>query len=446
VMQGIKVGVISLGCSKNRVDTELMLGQLKDAGCEFTPLPEEADVILINTCGFIESAKEESINTILEMAQYKETGCLKALIVSGCLSGRYREELASELPEVDAFLGVTAQGEIVEAVRQALQGAQTQNYHEAVIEGDYQNRLLTTPGYYAYVKIAEGCNNRCSYCAIPYIRGNLKSRSMEDVVAEVQTLAARGVKEIILVAQDTSKYGLDLYKKSMIAPLLDALAVIEGIRCIRLLYCYPDGITEELLDAMCRHENVAKYIDMPIQHIDDTVLKRMHRRDSKASIYDVVERIRKRSEDFILRTTVIAGFPGETEEQFETLKQGLRDLKFDRLGAFAYSQEEGTPASKMPDQLPEEVKEDREQQIMFLQQPIAAEMGKRRVGKCYDVLIEDYLEEEGLYFGRSYGETPGVDGLIAVESEEPLKIGEYCKVRIMRADDYELLGRAIQDE
>ncbi len=441
-----KVGVVSLGCSKNRVDTELMLGKLREAGYTFTAQPEEADVILVNTCGFIESAKQESIDTILEMAQYKETGKLKALIVSGCLSGRYRGELAENLPEVDAFLGVTAQDEIVAAVEKALGGERTEQYHAAEVSGDYANRLLTTPGYYAYVKIAEGCNNRCSYCAIPYIRGNLKSRPMPEIVEEVQALAARGVKEVILVAQDTSKYGLDLYKKTMLSPLLEQLAAVEGIRCIRLLYCYPDGVSDELLDTICRHDNIAKYIDMPIQHMDDAVLRRMHRRDTRESIYAAVHRIRARDAGFILRTTVITGFPGETEEEFSVLKQGISDLEFDRLGAFAYSREEGTPAYSMPDQVDDEVKEARQEEIMFLQQPIAARRGRERIGKCYDVLIEQFLPEESLYLGRSYGEAPEVDGMIAVESDAPLTVGDYAKVRILRADDYELLGRAVQDE
>jgi ribosomal protein S12 methylthiotransferase len=445
-MKEQQIGVISLGCSKNRVDTELMLGKLGEAGYRFTADPAEADIILINTCGFIESAKQESIDTILEMAQYKQKGKLKALIVTGCLSGRYQGELAESLPEVDAFLGVTAQDEIVQAVEKVLQGQRVQQYHGAALEGNYADRLLTTPGYYAYVKIAEGCNNRCSYCAIPYIRGNLKSRQMPDICEEVEALASRGVKEIILVAQDTSKYGLDLYHKPMLAPLLEQLALIEGIRCIRLLYCYPDGIDDTLLDTMCKYDNIAKYIDMPIQHVDDEILKRMHRRDTHRSIYEAVEKIRQRDADFILRTTVIAGFPGETEAQFAALKQGVKELKFDRLGAFAYSREEGTPAYDMPDQLSEEVKAAREQEIMFTQQPIAAQMGRRRVGRIYDVLMEAYDPEESLYFGRSYGEAPGVDGMIAVESDIPLQIGMYYKVRILRADDYELLGRAIQDE
>ncbi len=445
-MAEIKVGVISLGCSKNRVDTELMLGRLRDAGYFFTSEPQEADIIIVNTCGFIEAAKQESIDTILEMAQYKKSGALKALIVTGCLSGRYREELAQNLPEVDAFLGVTAQAEIVQTVKQVLMGKKTQCYHDAELAGNYANRVLTTPGHYAYVKIAEGCNNRCSYCAIPYIRGNLKSRPMGEIFEEAKSLAKHGVKELILVAQDTSKYGLDIEHRPMIAPLLEELASIEGIKCIRLLYCYPDGITDELLDTICRHENIAKYIDMPIQHLDDNILHRMHRRDTRESIYAAVKKIREKDADFILRTTVIAGFPGETEEQFETLKQGIKDLRFDRLGAFAYSREEGTPAYDMPDQLPEEVKQAREQEIMFVQQEIAAQMSKKRIGRIYDVVIEEELPQEGLYLGRSYAETPGVDGMIALKSDRPLRVGTYCKVHILRADDYELLGRAVWDE
>ena len=333
-MKEIQIGVISLGCSKNRVDTELMLGALQHRNVRFVADPAQADVIIINTCGFIESAKQESIDTILEMAQYKKTGGLKALIVAGCLSERYREELMRELPEVDAFLGVNAYDAIAEAVDHALAGEAFSEFSAPKAEGNYLDRVLTTPSYYAYVKIAEGCNNRCSYCAIPYIRGNLQSRTMEDIEAEVRMLLKEGVREVILVAQDTTRYGMDLYGKPMLCELLERLAVLPGIVWLRVLYCYPENITDELLDVMQKHETIVKYLDIPIQHLDDTVLKRMHRRNRQDATYALVRKIRQKNPNFIIRTTLIAGFPGETEEQFAVLRQGVEDLAFDRMGVF----------------------------------------------------------------------------------------------------------------
>ena len=438
------IGAISLGCSKNRVDTELMLGQLVKAGYNLTPDPEEADVILINTCGFIDDAKQESIDTILEMARYKETGKLKLLIIAGCLSGRYREEVSSNFPEVDVFLGVTPHDDIVEMVDRGLEGERLELYHEAVIDASYQERILTTPAHYAYVKIAEGCNNFCTYCAIPRIRGRLKSRTEEDIVSEVMWLADMGTKEIILVAQDTSKYGLDLYGEPRICSLLEKLSGIDGIEMIRLLYCYPDGVTDELVKTIVGHDNIANYIDIPVQHVDDEILKRMNRHDTGKTIYEAVRRLRDASDDFILRSTVIVGFPGETEEQFERLLNGINDLKFDRLGAFRYSQEDNTPAALMPDQIDDETKEYRLEQVMFTQQKISNEMNKKRIGKVYKVLIEDYDEEEDIYFGRSYAETPEVDGLIVIHSDRELETGEYVSVKIIRADDYEITGTVIE--
>lgn len=440
-MSGAKIGVVSLGCSKNRVDTELMLGELQKAGYTFTVDPANADVILVNTCGFIESAKRESIDTILEMAQYKQTGKLQALVVAGCLSGRYGDDLVEQLPEVDAFLGVTAHQSVVEAVKGALLGKRSAVFEKAVVRGDYAGRVLTTPGGYAYIKIAEGCNNRCAYCAIPFIRGNLQSRPMEDIKAEAEALLRQGVGELILVAQDTGKYGMDLYKKPRIAELIDLLAPLPGLRCLRLLYCYPDGVTDELLDVICRHSNVAKYLDMPIQHLDDAILKRMNRKDTREKIYATISKVRSVSQDFILRTTLIVGFPGETDEQFETLKQGVADLAFDRLGCFAYSREEGTPAHDMPRQISRVLKRKREKEIMLLQRKISAKANKKRIDRLYDVLIEGYDKKENAYVGRSYGEAPGVDGVIWVSAEESLQIGNNYQVKITGAGDYELYGR-----
>lgn len=441
-MKEIAVGMISLGCSKNRVDSELMLGELARAGYCFTADPAQADVIIVNTCGFIEKAKEESIHTILEMAQYKKSGRLKGLIVAGCLSQRYRQELPIELPEVDGFLGVTAYEKVVEAVEQVLRKSRYEQFDAPTAQGCYQNRVLTTPSHYAYVKIAEGCNNRCSYCAIPYIRGKLQSRAMEDIRAEVEALLARGVKEVILVAQDTTKYGQDLYGKPMLAELLDDLAQLRGLEWLRILYCYPENITEELLDTMLRHKCIVKYLDIPIQHIDDDVLKRMNRRASRDSIYRVVRMIREKSSDFVIRTTLIAGFPGETEREFETLKQGVLELEFDRLGVFAYSREEGTPAAGFDGQIEEEIKEVRVAELMSIQQRISMEANKRRLGTICRVLIEERLED-GSYAGRSPGEAPEIDGVVLVESEQPLKSGEFYDVKLTGADSYDLYGEIV---
>ncbi len=444
-MNGVKIGVISLGCSKNRVDTELMLGELQKAGYSFTEEPAEAEVILINTCGFIESAKQESIDTILEMAEYKKAGSLKALVVTGCLSGRYRDELAEQMPEVDAFLGVTAQKDIVQAVGDALRGKRTSLFKEADVSAEYAARILTTPRSYAYIKIAEGCNNRCAYCAIPYIRGNLQSRPMEEICEEARFLLQKDVSELILVAQDTGKYGADLYRKPCLPELMDRLAVLPGLRRLRLLYCYPDGITEELLETFCRRDAIAKYLDMPIQHVDNAVLKHMNRKDTKETIYATVKKIRAKSEDFILRTTLIVGFPGENEAQFAALERGVEELAFDRLGCFPYSREEGTPAYNMPDQIPEEVKIKRAERIMRLQRKISRKANERRIGRVYRVLIEGFLPEKNMYVGRSYGEAPDVDGAILVTSDKPLEIGCFQDVVIKNAGDYELYGRNIKE-
>ncbi len=441
----VKIGAVSLGCSKNRVDTELMLGRLTEAGYSLTGDPSKADVIIVNTCGFIDDAKEESINTILEMAQYKNTGSLKALVVTGCLSGRYKGDLSKLLPEVDAFLGITAQNSICETVEKALEGKKTESYGEADIKGDYSGRVLTTPPHYAYIKIAEGCNRRCAYCAIPFIRGNLRSRDMEEIVTEAMTLVKRGVKELILVAQDTSKYGLDLYGKPMITELLKQLDSIEGVRMIRLLYCYPDGVTDELLDTINGSERIADYMDIPIQHTSTSVLRRMNRADDRDSIFAAIKKIRDRNPDFIIRSTVITGFPGETEEEFREMLEDIEKLEFDRLGCFAFSREEGTKAYSMEDQIPEEIREERKDEVMFLQQGISNRRNRRRIGKIYNVVVEDYLEDEDIYLARSFGETPEVDGSIAVKSSRPLEISGYYDVKILRADDYELLGEVVDE-
>lgn len=439
-MKEIKIGMVSLGCSKNRVDSELMLGALKKKNYVFTADPAQADAIIINTCGFIQSAKQESIDTILEMAEFKKTGNLKALIVCGCLSGRYQKELSRQLPEVDAFLGVTAYDKIAQAVEQALQGLHFESYDAPKVEGDYKSRVLTTPGHYAYLKIAEGCNNRCAYCAIPYIRGGLKSRPIEEILQEAEVLLQKGVRELILVAQDTSKYGVDLAGKSMLCQLIDALAPLPGLKWLRLLYCYPDGITDELLDTMSKYGNIARYLDIPIQHLADPVLRRMNRKNTHRSTYEAVERIRKRYPDFILRTTLIAGFPGETQEDFEILKRGVEELQFDRLGVFAYSREDGTPAARLPGQIPEQVKQARARELMLLQQGISLRANQKRIGQRLEVLVEEYLPEEKVYLARSYGEAPEIDGGIILRSEQPLECGSFYTAAIEDANEYELIG------
>lgn len=434
----IKIGMVSLGCSKNRVDSELMLGRLKGAAV-FTDDPAQADVIIVNTCGFIDSAKQESIDTILEMAEYKKTG-LKGLIVTGCLSQRYKEELISEIPEVDAWLGVTAYEEIANAVKSVMGKKRFICFEEAVNEPDYKQRMLTTEPWTAYVKISEGCDNRCTYCAIPYIRGPLKSRTLEDIKAEVEYLVGTlGVSEIILVAQDTTKYGMDIYNKPMLCELIELLAPIPSLKWLRLLYAYPENVDEKLIDTMLKYDNVVNYLDIPVQHFDDGVLKRMNRKNTYESTKKVVEMIRKKSEDFILRTTLIAGFPGETEEEFNNLLKGIRELKFDRLGVFAYSREDGTPAAKMKGQLEEEIKEARAEKAMEVQKKITEELSKKRIAKTYEALIE-YPVEPGVYFARTYAEAPEIDGAFFIHSEKQLIMGEYVNAEVTGVNEYDLIG------
>lgn len=434
----IKIGMVSLGCSKNRVDSELMLGKLRGEA-EFTDEPANAEIVIVNTCGFIESAKQESIDTILEMAEYKKQG-LKGLIVTGCLSERYKEELIKEIPEVDAWLGVSAYEDIAAAVDKVINGEEYVNFASDLSKPDYKNRMLTTPPYTAYVKISEGCDNRCAYCAIPYIRGNQRSRTMEDIKEEVDYLTGTlGVSEIILVAQDTTKYGRDIYGESRICELIDLLAPNENIKWLRLLYAYPESVDERLIDTMMKYDNVVKYLDIPIQHFSDAVLKRMNRKNTYASVKHAVEIMRAASDDFIIRTTLIAGFPGETQEEFDELKRGIREFKFDRLGVFAYSMEEGTPAAKMQRQLPEEVKEARAAEAMAIQADIAREQAKRRIGQVCTAVVE-YPVEEGVYAARTYGEAPEIDGILFIQSERELIMGEYLQVRITGVQDYDLIG------
>ncbi len=439
----IKIGMVSLGCSKNRVDSELMLGKLKGRA-QFVEDPAEADVIIVNTCGFIESAKQESIDAILEMAEYKKTGSLKGLIVTGCLSERYKDELSGELPEVDAWLGITGYDAICEAVEKAAQGEHYENYSAPAHEPDYTERMLTTMPYTAYVKISEGCNNRCTYCAIPYIRGDLRSRTMEDIKREVDYLTGElGVSEIVLVAQDTTKYGLDIYGEEKLCDLIDLLAPNENIKWLRLLYAYPESVDERLILTMMKYDNVVKYLDIPMQHFSDPVLKRMNRKYDYARAKQAVETVRKLGgDDFILRTTLITGFPGETEEDFDALKAGVRELEFDRLGVFAYSLEEGTPAASMDGQIDEEVKQARAQEIMRIQADIAQRRAQKRVGSICTALVE-YPVEEGVYSARTFAEAPEIDGVLFINSPRELIIGEYVDVKITGVREYDLIGELI---
>ena len=402
---------ISLGCDKNLVDSEVMLGLLDKKGYQIVDSEEDADIIVVNTCCFIHDAKEESIQTILEMAEYKKEGKLKALIVTGCLAQRYQQEIIDEIPEVDAVLGTTSYDHIVEAVEEALAG----NGHVVLEDVDAlpdvkEKRLVTTGGHYAYMKIAEGCDKHCTYCIIPKLRGNYRSVPMEKLLAEAKDLADQGVKELILVAQETTVYGKDLYGEKSLHKLLRELCKISGIQWIRILYCYPEEIYDELIQTIKEENKVCHYLDLPIQHASDAVLKRMGRRTSKAQLVEIIEKLRKEIPDISLRTTLITGFPGETQEQHEELKDFVDEMEFDRLGVFTYSPEEDTPAATMTEQIPEEVKEDRQAELMELQQEIAFDLAEDMVGREVLVMIEGKVADENAYVGRTYKDAPNVDG------------------------------------
>ena len=433
----MKVGMVSLGCAKNRVDAELMLGVLVNEGFELESDPAKADAIIVNTCGFIEAAKQESIDTILEMADYKNDNC-KALIVTGCLSKRYKDDLPEGLPEVDAFLGIGEGEKIAQVIRECMEGKRIVDADAGFKYIEDVSRVLTTPGYTAYVKIADGCNNRCAFCAIPYIRGNYISRSMENIEREVRELAANGVKEIVLIAQDTTYYGKDLYHKPMLAELLKRVADIEGIHWVRALYCYPELISDELLTVMKENPKVCPYLDIPLQHINDKVLKEMNRRGDSKLIRDLYQKIRSLG-GFALRTTMIAGFPGETEEEFNELQEFVQECPFDRLGVFAYSEEEGTPAGIREDQVPMRTRKSREGKIMRAQKKISKAFNKSRIGSICEVLVEGQ-EDNGLYYGRSQWEAPETDGKVYIKLADGLEIGSFVNVEIVDAEDYDVTG------
>ena len=435
-----KVGMVSLGCAKNRVDSEVILGTLKEAGYEIVSDPAEAEIIFVNTCGFIEPAKEESIEAIFEMAKYKETGRLKKLFVTGCLAQRYIDDLYREMPEVDGFMGVADYTRLLEMMQEAEAGGRPRY----VCDGErffHAERVLTTPAYSAYVKISDGCDNRCSYCAIPLIRGPYHSRPFDSIVEECRELAARGVTEITLIAQDTSRYGNDFPEGKLLLPeLLEAVSAIEGVHWVRVLYCYPDTTDDRLLDAIANLPKVAPYVDLPLQHINGPLLKRMNRRGSPEWIKSRISACKARG--LTTRTTMIVGFPGETEEAFHELLQFVKEARFDRLGAFTYSPEEGTPGAEMPDQVDEEVKQRRLDELMTLQQGISLEENTARVGEICEVLCEG--AEEGMFVGRSIREAPESDGVIRFTAAREVAPGEYLNVKITKADAYDLFGEEYQ--
>lgn len=432
---------ISLGCDKNLVDSEVMLGLLDSRGYQIVDDETIADVIVVNTCCFIHDAKEESIQTILEMAEYKKTGSLKALVVTGCLAQRYQQEIIDEIPEVDAVLGTASYDKIAEAIDEAL-GGHSEMYLEDLdrLPQVSSKRLVTTGGHYAYLKIAEGCDKHCTYCIIPKIRGNFRSVPMEQLLKEAKELAEGGVKELILVAQETTVYGQDIYGEKSLHRLLRKLCKIDGIQWIRLLYCYPEEIDANLIQVMKEEPKICHYLDLPIQHASDAILKKMGRRTSKAQLVDTIRTLREEIPDITLRTTLITGFPGETEEQHQELVEFVDEMEFDRLGVFTYSPEENTPAAEMPDQIPEEVKEDRQAELMELQQEIAFDLAEDMIDREVLVMIEGKVADENAYVGRTYRDAPNVDGLIFINTDEELMSGDFAKVKVTGAMEYDLIG------
>lgn len=440
-----KVGMVSLGCSKNQVDGEMLLATVQQAGYTLCNSEEEADVIIVNTCGFIESAKKESIDEILQLARRKEAGKLKAIVVTGCLAERYQAEIRKELPEVDAVLGIGANKDIVFALKEVLEGRKKELFaskYDLALSGD---RVLSTPKFYAYLKISDGCDNCCTYCAIPLIRGRFRSRTMEDIVAEAKQLVANGVKELIVIAQDTTRYGEDIYGKLMIPELLRRLCKIEGVHWIRLLYCYPNRITDELIDVIATEDKILKYIDLPLQHAVGRVLSEMNRGEDTESLTALIQKMRDRIPDMVIRTTFIAGFPGETEDEFNQMAEFSRNIRFDRMGCFAYSQEEDTPAALMPDQIDEEVKQHRAQIMMEEQMDIMQQLGQQRIGTVMEILVEGYDEYSGCYYGRSYADSPDIDGKVLFTAVNIVPVvGDFVDVRITDCVNCDLMGELVE--
>lgn len=437
-MNRLKFGIISLGCDKNRIDSETAIGNLKE-NYDIVSDPKEADIILVNTCGFIESSKQESIDTILEMAEYKKKYKCKVLIVTGCLSQRYKEDLLELMPEIDIMLGVNSYDKLNDSIHQFLNNnaklSLCDSSDDSVNSGE---RVLTTASHSAYLRIAEGCNNFCTYCIIPKIRGKFRSRMIEDIVKEAKALSQNGVRELILVAQDTTKYGIDIYGEKRLHTLIKELSKIDGIEWIRLLYCYPEEITEELIDEIASNSKVCKYIDMPLQHISNNILRLMKRRGRKEEIISIINMMRSKISGLALRTTLIVGFPGETNEDFNELKEFVKEFKFDKLGVFKYSQEEGTVAAEMPNQIDDSIKAVREEEIMLLQQKISKDLNINKIGSTYNVIVEG--KDKDMYFGRSYEMAPEIDGVIFFECDKILNTGDFVKVKITEALEYDLIG------
>lgn len=437
----IRVGMISLGCAKNQVDGEMLMASLTQGGFETVDDPALADIAIVNTCGFIESAKKESIEEILELAALKKEGRIKKLVVTGCLAERYQEELHKELPEVDAVLGIGSNGDIASHLRSMMAGGFVESFPEKSKMPLCGERELSTPSWSAYLKIAEGCDNRCTYCAIPMIRGGYRSRTMESIEEEARKLTENGAKEITLIAQDTTRYGIDLYGEYSLAKLLKRLCRIEGLKWIRVLYCYPDSITDELLETMASEEKIVKYIDLPLQHASEKILRAMNRRGSRQELTDLIQKIREKVPGVILRTTLITGFPGETEEDFTELAEFVKEIKFDRLGCFAYSQEEGTPAADLPDQLDEEVKKHRAEVIMDSQTLIMEQKGEAFLGKTLEVLVEGFDRYAECWFGRSCMDAPDIDGKVFFSTEKKPALGSFVSVKIEDCVDCDLFGQ-----
>ena len=437
----MKILFISLGCDKNLADSEEMLGLLTANGHEIVDSEEEADAIVINTCCFIHDAKEESVNTILEMAEYKKSGTCKALIVTGCMAQRYKEEITQEIPEVDAVLGTTSYGDIVKALNEVQAGNVFQEFRDInELPEDCGHRVITTGGHFGYLKIAEGCDKHCTYCIIPSLRGKFRSVPEERLLKQAEYMASQGVRELILVAQETTVYGTDLYGKKTLHLLLKKLCQIRGIRWIRVLYCYPEEIYDELIQVMKAEAKICHYLDLPIQHASDKILRRMGRRTSKQQLIDIITKLRREIPDIVLRTSLITGVPGETEEDHQELMEFVDEMEFDRLGVFTYSPEEGTPAETMEGQVPEEVKEARRDEIMELQQEISLDKGNDRIGQEVLVMIEGKVSGESAYIGRTYGDAPKVDGYIFVQTGELLVTGDFAKVTVTGALEYDLIG------
>lgn len=441
----LKIALESLGCSKNLVDAEIMMGILNKKGYKLVGEFSEADIIIVNTCGFIESAKQESIDTILELAEYKTNGNLKILIVTGCLAQRYAQELKDEIPEIDAIVGTGSYQNIDEIINGLKEEKQIVSLND--IEFAYNEELpryISTPSHMAYLKIGEGCDNHCTYCIIPKLRGKYRSRKMEDVIKEAKDLAARGVKELVVIAQDTTKYGCDLYGKEMLPELLEELANIDGLKWIRIMYSYPESITEELVKVIKKYDNICNYFDMPIQHASNKILKLMNRKTTKEDILSKIEMIRTHIPDATVRTTIIVGFPGETEEDFKEIVDFAKVVKFDRLGAFAYSREEDTAADKLPNHLEEEVKAERRDALMLVQQGISQELNAKKVGNIYEVLIEEQIEDN-VYIGRTQGDAEEIDSIVYVKSKNQLNAGNFVTAKINNALEYDLMGDVVDE-